>query len=110
MTTLRFICFALTILTIALVGSGCPRRTDDSNNQDKKLLEAARNGDAEIVQQLLRGGARVGLKNENGETALDLAAMQGDRDIVSLLLEAKIDTVNKNEALFWAAGNEPLVL
>ena len=94
---------------VACCVSGCSHRDVDPKSLDQQLLKAAGNQDAAAVELLLRQGAKVGATNERGATALDEAALQGNSAVVALLLGTNIDTRSKNEALFWAAGSEPLV-
>lgn len=51
-----------------------------------------------IVQLLIEKGANVNLVNENGDSALTLAAKKGSGNILWYLLKngADIDTINKN--------------
>lgn len=51
------------------------------------LMNAAREGRAEIVELLLKHGARVLLKNDFGKTALDYAVMNSYSDIAKALNE-----------------------
>ena len=69
--------------------------------------------DVELVTQLLDAGADVESPNEDGQTALMLAARTGSLDIAKLLVERGAD-VNAKEAwrdqtaLMWAVdGNFP---
>lgn len=52
------------------------------------LAEAARHGDAAIVEQLIERGADVNAKGEEGETALMWAASGGQFDMVERLIKA----------------------
>jgi uncharacterized protein len=97
------------LLLICLIGS-CNRHHLNSKTTDEQMLEAARNGDIASVQKLLRKGAGIHAKDENGETALTLAAYSGDGPLVALLLDRESSTEEKNQALFWAVKNQPAVV
>ena len=61
-----------------------------------------------IVEVLISSGARVNQRNDEGDTALMIAADDGNNEIVRLLIKAKanLNIVNKdhNSALMIAAG------
>ena len=63
------------------------------------LTYAAFNGHREIVEYLLKRGAEINAKTENGSTALFFAARNGHTAIVRLLLENDADPtiINENE-------------
>jgi len=73
------------------------------------LYLASVNGNAAVIDALLRGGADPNSANPGGETALMTAARTGKLDAVTLLLD-KGAAVNAKEnvrgqtALMWAAG------
>jgi hypothetical protein len=58
---------------------------------DEELLEAARVGDTARVKELLRKGANVNARTENGITPLHWAAFWGHVDFVRLLLDHGAD-------------------
>jgi ankyrin repeat protein len=65
-------------------------------------------GHTEIVQLLLEKGADVNAKDDDGRTALMLAAEKGHTEIVQLLLErgANVNTkIDEKRILLWAAEN-----
>lgn len=97
------------ILLLASCLSGCAYRAVDSGGLNRLLIKAAGNGDAAQVQRLIKEGAKVGDRDEYGDTALVIAARQGDRAVVSLLSKTYIGTKDLNEALLWATMSEPLV-
>ena len=47
------------------------------SDKDQKLIDAAKNGDIAKVKGLIRDGADVNAKDEDGETALTRAAFEG---------------------------------
>ncbi|PON20765.1 ankyrin repeat and SAM domain-containing protein [Trichoderma gamsii] len=53
------------------------------------LIEAVCAGNAAHVQQLVEWKADVKCRNDNGDTALSLAASQHSLDMVRILIEAK---------------------
>ncbi len=55
------------------------------------LMEAAKEGDADGVKDLLRRGAETEVKSEKGKTALHYAAANGHVEIVNLLLAHSAD-------------------
>ena len=66
------------------------------------LIDAARNGDIQRVQELLENGANPNIQNRNGRTALMVAIAWGYTDIVLLLLEKGADpniSANSGERL-----------
>ena len=66
------------------------------------LIDAVRNGDIELVQELLENGANPNIQNRNGRTALMVAIAWGYTDIVLLLLEKGADpniSANSGERL-----------
>ncbi|MDA2938760.1 ankyrin repeat domain-containing protein, partial [Acidobacteria bacterium AH-259-A15] len=58
---------------------------------NSELIEAARNGQTEKIQALLRAGADVNAKDAAGFTALRYAALRGYTSAVETLLEAGAD-------------------
>jgi ankyrin repeat protein len=74
----------------------------------RALLEAVRTADNERVQQLLRRGADVSARSEDGTTALMHATAVGDIRMVRILLDREADVNAKNKAgataLMWAVG------
>jgi ankyrin repeat protein len=77
------------------------------------LLDAVRAGDKDRVQQLLRQGADVNARTEDGTTALMHATAVGDIRLVRMLLEHKADVNARNKAgataLLWAVGDRDKV-
>jgi len=55
------------------------------------LMEAAKEGDAEGVKDLLRRGAELEAKSSKGKTALHYAAANGHLDVVNLLIASGAD-------------------
>ena len=71
------------------------------------LLEAAENGNIEMVRQLLDDGVDVNIQNRNGDTALIKSSLKGHTDIIKLLLnhgaDPNIKTAYGCNALIWAS-------
>jgi ankyrin repeat protein len=65
----------------------------DNLDATMQLLFLACHGDASGVESLLRGGVDVNSINLDGRTALHIAACEGQRDVVDVLLDwqANID-------------------
>jgi ankyrin repeat protein len=101
--------FLLVILAFASCLAGCVRRRVDPTALNHQLLEAVENGDAASVKKLLQKGANIGAKDENGETALTKSASRGDCPFVALLLDRGVSAEDKNQALFSATSDPPLV-
>jgi ankyrin repeat protein len=55
------------------------------------INQAAWGGHAGVIRLLLAGGAKVDAPEDEGQTALLIAAYRGDLDVVRLLLEAGAD-------------------
>ena len=74
------------------------------------LIYAAYNGHAQIVDCLLKRGARIDATTENGSSALFFAARFGHIEVVELLLKNKADPMIANEngdtAVDWALKSE----
>jgi len=74
-----------------------------------KLIIAAGMGQPEIVGELLRAGADVNARAEDGCTALILACRQGHTDVVRTLLECGAEAEIMDgygwTALMWAAAS-----
>ena len=68
-----------------LVGCCCWEREP---KRDPAIINAAVQGNREAVERLIRGGANVGVRDQNGLTPLMHAAIYGYDDVVAVLLEA----------------------
>jgi ankyrin repeat protein len=66
-------------------------------------MKASYNGNTEIAKLLLEAGADVNVKNEYGETALDIAESRGRTKITELLKEKKRKMNKPIEAIYNAA-------
>ena len=56
--------------------------------QDQDLIDAAENGDVAEVKELIKAGADVNAKTDDGRTALSAAKERGNTNIVKLLKAA----------------------
>ncbi len=59
----------------------------NTNFINTALIKASEHGNRELVKLLLEYGANVNAQNNDGQTALMLAASQGHEEVVELLLE-----------------------
>lgn len=79
------------------------------------MIEGARYGDEEDVHEALKNSAEVDAQDEDGRTALHMAAANAYTTIAQTLLQAGANTEIKNQsgntALHWAcvAGSAPMV-
>ncbi len=73
--------------------------------RQQKLLEASSTGDDALVHQLISQKVGIDIKDKQGKNPLMLAAGNGNKEIVKLLLETEKDAVNINGALLLAAQN-----
>jgi ankyrin repeat protein len=101
--------------TVQLIQEGYQVDERDPQNRTPLYL-ASRNGQREICSLLLKYGANVGAKIDNGETALHGAAFSGHEAVVRLLLEdykadVEAKTNDGTTVLHWAAsgGNEAVI-
>jgi ankyrin repeat protein len=58
---------------------------------NKQLLDAARDGKADVVRDMLARGADINSEDSNKDTALALASFKGHTQIVDLLIKAGAD-------------------
>lgn len=84
------------------------RRGMDVNTTDQQgstlLMIAVRERNTELIRFLLDSRANAYKRNRYGDSALTIAALQGQEDIVELLLERKIDPNQPGwNALHYAA-------
>ena len=69
-----------------------------SQNLGSQLLKAASGGETEKVKALLKAGADVDAKDNDGWTPLMLAASRGHTDTVQALLDAGADVNAKGDS------------
>jgi len=87
------------------------KKTEEESQQGNEELEKAVNdGDEEKVEELLEEGADVNQKNDIGNSLLHLAALNGNREMLKVLLSnEKIDIQARSEdgrtALFFGVNN-----
>ncbi len=84
---------ALCILAIALFLPACGQRHDGLSAKELQslLFQSVEDGDIEDVKNLLAAGVEVNAKNEDGATALFLAAQQDNLEIAELLISKGAD-------------------
>jgi ankyrin repeat protein len=84
-------------------------------NGHTPLMQATREGDIGIVQELLNQGVDLNLRNHDGNNAIWFACFANHLDLVNLLASAGIDLDNQNDngatVLMYcaSAGKTPLV-
>ncbi len=85
--------------------------TNNKNNINFTLINAAKEEYVNIVKLLLESGASTNVKDSSGYTALVHAAKNGHTDIVRLLIENNINNINnisdneRTNALYFAVYN-----
>ncbi len=73
------------------------------------LMLAAQYGFIDGVEETIRNGALLTLRDEKDRTALHLAARFGRQNIVALLLQRGVAVdIRRNYSLFWGTGITPL--
>ena len=97
------------LLAIVPLFSSCTRRFDQGT-LDKQLVNAVHRRNVKEIRRLLKNGASPTANIDNGDSVLNDAADSGDAEIMSALLDARIDAKSLNEALYWAAVSEPIVI
>jgi len=81
------------------------------SNEEKNqlLINAARNGQKDVVELLVKARADVNAKSNNGRSALMHAAWNGHKNVIELLLNVGADVNAKSNngwsALMSAAAN-----
>jgi len=86
----------------------CKRSQISRKSLDQELLRTAGRGDKKSVQEVLERGANIEARDEEGQTALELAAYGGHTPFVALLLDK--GAREKNRALLRAAAGGPSVI
>ncbi|MEK1893054.1 MAG: ankyrin repeat domain-containing protein [Rhizobium sp.] len=66
------------------------------------IHDAARDGDLDVISQLLSQGVDIDSRNESRETALIEAALSGQTKIAAVLIEASADIEARNDRGFTA--------
>ncbi|MGP8200312.1 MAG: ankyrin repeat domain-containing protein [Limisphaerales bacterium] len=83
--------------TVTTVATSTDAPATTTATTDTTIHDAAKNGDLEKVKGLLKANPDlVSSKDDDGMTALHLAAMKGHKDVVELLLTNKADVNAKN--------------
>ena len=95
--SLRLFCIASLFITFIPATASLMAQSDEST-----LLEASRNGETGTVRELLEAGTDPNATRDDGWTPLMLAAMNGNEEIIDLLLSHKADP-NKGETEYGTA-------
>jgi len=74
-----------------LIEAGSDVNKISADRGSSALMEAAVQGDREMVEELLDRGADLNLRSKNGQTALMLAIGEGKSDIAQLLIQRGAD-------------------
>src|SRR5262245_34889057 len=88
----------LALMSVAVMASGVAK----AQGSEKDLIEAVRRREAPAVKQLLADGVSANARNDEGVTALMLAAASGDKGITTLLLTHGVE-VNAKADKGWTA-------
>ncbi|MBP0018028.1 MAG: ankyrin repeat domain-containing protein [Cyanobacteria bacterium SBLK] len=77
-------------------------------NGDTALMQATREGELETARSLIRAGALLNARNNDGNNALWFACFRDRYDLIELLVEAGINCDNQNDngatALMYASS------
>ncbi len=87
-----------------LLDRGVPINSRDYFEGNTLLIEASQLGHGEIALELIRRGAQINVKNNNGESALLKAAAEGELSIVRALLTAGVEVNSPDQE-----GKTPLI-
>lgn len=81
----------LLIIAFMLILSGCATTLETAETQESVDAEAfspaVKRGDTETVRMLIKAGAEIDSRDNDGFTGLSVAALSGHMDIVQLLIE-----------------------
>lgn len=76
-------------------------------SNEKAVIKAAKNGDAQTARDLLDAdGGLIDARDTDGSTPLHCAAWKGHKEVVSLLIERGADVNAQNNNTHW--GGTPL--
>lgn len=81
-----------------LLDKGCDINQKDTVCGNTAIFYAIENGDSEIVAYLLKNGADLSIKNDDGETPLIYAIKTHSHNIVKLLIDNGADINQKNSS------------
>ena len=83
-------------------GAEVDYQTKDHYKSNSALMKAAGDGNVEAVKCLIKHGAQVDMKNENRKSALEFGCVNGNVEVVKVLLE--VEGVKGLSSAFSAAG------
>jgi ankyrin repeat protein len=89
---------AILIFVVALYTSHYRAHSAPDSSMKRPLLEAAKQGDAETVNVLMKTGVDVNAQDEEGSTALTYAAERDYTEIVNTLIAAGADVNAQTKA------------
>src|SRR2546425_378857 len=93
-------------VSIAIVATTLAYAAKNDSALNDELFRAIRANDSAAVEALLRRGAQVNSKDEDGATPLMHASINGDPGLVKVLLEKGADPNARNKAgataLLWS--------
>lgn len=92
--------------SLKLLGAGAdPNAVCATTDRSSPLILASSKGAESVVQALLSAGAKIDYKNQNGATALHMAALYGHPKIISLLgrhgADVNVQTDSGHTALMY---------
>ncbi|HZR26392.1 MAG TPA: ankyrin repeat domain-containing protein [Vicinamibacterales bacterium] len=82
-------------LAQTLLYAGANVKATTRINSYTPLLLAAKNGNAAVMEPLIKGGADVNAPTSNGTTPLMFAAAAGNVEAVTLLIDHKVDVTRR---------------
>ena len=90
---------------IRLLKEGAPHTFEDAETRTTPLLEALGQQNAELINALIRNGAKADFRTTDGETALHVAAYNARKPVLEILIKSKPNLNSTN-----ASGATPLMV